>query len=150
MITIPQRLRAVAVRLRKPRDGRPWGADDGAADLLDAIAAELEAPATDAAPVVAWLYREFGPHAGKDEFHRSAAETERVCKKFGGTSEPLVYHRDHLATVAALQSRIKSLEDENFSLAAGQCVIPGGLCGDEGGSQYCSLQRAASNAKTPP
>lgn len=48
MSTIPQRLREIAVRLRKPRDGRPWGADDGAADLLDAIAAELEAP--DAVP----------------------------------------------------------------------------------------------------
>lgn len=49
--TITQRLRDIAFRLRKPRDGRPWGADDGAAYLLDAIAAQLDVPAADAVPV---------------------------------------------------------------------------------------------------
>lgn len=38
------------------------------------------------------------------------------------------------------RDRIASLAGENFSLAAGQCIVPGGLCGDESGNQYCSLQ----------
>lgn len=64
----------------------------------------------------------------------------------GVLHEPLVRQRDHLASVAALQARIKALEAENFTLAAGQCIVSGGLCGGEGGTPYCSLQRAASNA----
>lgn len=62
-------------------------------------------------------------------------------------TQPLVRQRDHLAAVVALQARIKALEAENFALAAGQCIVSGGLCGDEGGSQYCSLRHDADIEK---
>jgi hypothetical protein len=29
---------------------------------------------------------------------------------------------------------------ENFSLAAGQCIVDGGLCGDDYGNQYCKVK----------
>lgn len=41
-------------------------------------------------------------------------------------------HSHALAVIAAL-------ERENFALAAGQCIVDGGLCADEGGTPYCSL-----------
>lgn len=93
-MTIPQRLRDIAFRLRKPRDGRPWGADDGAADLLDAIAAELEAPAADAQKVVI-LWRDHLPDGRYDP---------------NAKNEPLIRQYDHIAAVAALQARINELE----------------------------------------
>lgn len=40
----------------------------------------------------------------------------------------------------ALRQENERLKAENFALSAGQCVVPGGLCGDEGGNQYCSLK----------
>ena len=39
----------------------------------------------------------------------------------------------------------RTLERENFVLAAGQCCVKDGLLGDEGGTPYCRLQR--ENAK---
>lgn len=38
---------------------------------------------------------------------------------------------------------VQRLRAENFALAAGQCIVKGGLCGDDHGNQYCSLERAA-------
>jgi hypothetical protein len=38
---------------------------------------------------------------------------------------------------------IERLRTVNFALAAGQCIVDGGLLGDEGGTQFCSLQRDA-------
>jgi len=37
--------------------------------------------------------------------------------------------------------RIKALEAENATLAAGSCDVPGGKLGDEHGHSYCSLQK---------
>ena len=34
----------------------------------------------------------------------------------------------------------EKLSAENFVLAAGQCCVEGGLVGDEGGTQYCTLK----------
>lgn len=143
MTTIPQRLREIAVDLNKSICREQ--ASMSASELL-VIAAELEAPAADAVPVVAWEVRDSAGFVCI-EYDASAAN---AAEKDGWKTDPLVRQLDHIATVAALQSRIKSLEAENFALAAGQCVVPGGLCGDEGGSQYCSLQQAASNAKASP
>lgn len=47
---------------------------------------------------------------------------------------------DHLAAMEAMQQENRRLKAENFALAAGQCIVPGGLRGDESGNQYCSLK----------
>ena len=38
---------------------------------------------------------------------------------------------------------VEQLLEENFALAAGQCIVKGGLCSDDHGNQYCSLERRA-------
>ena len=38
--------------------------------------------------------------------------------------------------------KLRKSQAENFALAAGQCIVDGGLCGDDYGNQYCKLQRA--------
>jgi len=43
--------------------------------------------------------------------------------------------------------RIAALEAENATLAAGQCVVDGGLLGDEHGHQYCAVQRRLQAAE---
>ena len=42
-----------------------------------------------------------------------------------------------------LENRVDHLEKENFALAAYQCPFGdgSGLCGDEGGNQYCAKER---------
>lgn len=40
----------------------------------------------------------------------------------------------------AQSERIEQLEKECFALAAGQCIVDGGLMGDEYGNQYCALR----------
>lgn len=134
MTTIPQRLREIAARLRRPRDGRPWGADDGAADLLDAIAAELEAPAADAVPVVAYEFEHtYGKstfHA-EDEFHLAYRDTAKDIHQ-------LIRQRDHLATVAALQARIKELErQKEMDVEQGHVSV----------AHYASVLRQLSDAQ---
>lgn len=119
MNTIQQRLRDIAFRLRKPRDGRPWDADDGGADLLDAIAAELESPAAaGAVPVVATEYVCKRP--GKVSVYASVDDTgqEHRDEKWSTVDTyPLVRQADHQAmvadlttTVSTLQARINALE----------------------------------------
>lgn len=154
MTTIPQRLREIAARLRKPRDGRPWGADDDAADLLDAIAAELEAPAADAA-VVSWiavLDDEQRPHQMNPRLHRVGFQSLRSAEAWIASEldfkgwryaiEPLVRQRDHLATVAALQARINELESRQeqvrtfLDIAAGEGMELGGV---DAGDLYVRL-----------
>lgn len=135
-MTIPQRLRDIADRVHE------HGLTMSYRMLLD-IAAELEAPAADVVPVVAWEVRDSAGFVCI-EYDASAAD---AAEKDGWGTVPLVRQRDHLATVAALQARIKDLEAENFALAAGQCIVHGGLCGDEGGSQYCSLRHDADIEK---
>jgi len=46
-----------------------------------------------------------------------------------------------IAIIAKQKMEIEALKAENFSLAAHQCIVPGGLCGDEYGNQYCALER---------
>lgn len=166
MTTIPQRLHEIAEQLAViASSNRGIGLDQ--AVIVAAIAAELEAPAADAVPVVAY---EFEHTRGHRTLH-PAAEVGIAYRDTAKAVHALVKQRDHIATVsalqqqlgecsggyetmerevAALQARIKDLEAENFTLAAGQCVVTGGLCGDEGGSQHCSLQRAASNVLPSP
>lgn len=112
-MNITERLREIATRLRRPRDGRPWGADDAAADMLDAIAAELEAAPAGAhaepvgnadMPVVAYECTE-------------GIEQERLLRwslpagEFVGGKEPLIRQRDALAAIASRDERIAGLED---------------------------------------
>ena len=42
---------------------------------------------------------------------------------------------------------IETLRAANFSLAAGTCVVQGGLLGDEGGTPYCALQADAKRMR---
>jgi hypothetical protein len=49
--------------------------------------------------------------------------------------------------LTALSARVAELEAENFQLAAGQCIVHGGLVGDEGGSPYCTLIKRAEQAE---
>jgi uncharacterized small protein (DUF1192 family) len=44
------------------------------------------------------------------------------------------------AELATLRAEVARLEAENFTLAAGVCVVDGGLIGDEGGTPYCTLR----------
>lgn len=62
---------------------------------------------------------------------------------------------DHIRTVrealTAAQARIDELERENEALAAWQCVYHDGKTGivcDEGGGQYCAMERRATKAET--
>jgi hypothetical protein len=41
--------------------------------------------------------------------------------------------------IAVLKKSLLESEDRNFTLAAGQCIVPNGLTSDEGGTQHCSL-----------
>lgn len=50
-------------------------------------------------------------------------------------------HSDIRDVAWALRKHCQMLERENFVLAAGQCCVKNGLLGDEGGSQYCRLER---------
>ena len=57
--------------------------------------------------------------------------------------------------VLTLLSHIRAMTAENFALAAGQCIVDGGLIGHENGSQICTLasrlaaaeQRATNDAE---
>jgi hypothetical protein len=44
------------------------------------------------------------------------------------------------AEIAALHAEIERLEREGSEMAAGQCVVQGGLVGDDGGTPYCTLR----------
>ena len=44
-----------------------------------------------------------------------------------------------------LANEIERLMVENFTLAAGQCVVKDGLKGDEYGNQYCRLATVGLN-----
>lgn len=52
------------------------------------------------------------------------------------------YRHKSVAIRSAL-AMIKTLQANNFSLAAGQCVVSNGLLGDEHG-KYCDMQRKVS------
>lgn len=97
MSTIPQRLREIAVRI---------GTHDMAAYVqLRAIANELDAPAADAVPVVAHLSTD------KTKFmYDSTIQARGGLSVWHEYTRPLVYQRDHLAAVSALQARINELE----------------------------------------
>lgn len=95
------------------------------AALQTQIASMKSSPATDAAPelpkpydlqhddavpVVAYIYTETGSFAATAaKFYQTKFAAERACETFGGEAEALIRQRDHLATVAALQARIKVL-----------------------------------------
>lgn len=99
MTTIPQRLRDIAKHIHEcglTMDSR----------RLKGIAAELEAPAADAVPVVAY---EFEHTRGHRTLH-PAAEVGVAYRDTAKAVHALVNQRDHLATVSALQGRITSLE----------------------------------------
>lgn len=42
---------------------------------------------------------------------------------------------------------VRKLANENCALAAGQCIVPGGLQGDDGGVQFCNLERRLINQR---
>lgn len=44
-------------------------------------------------------------------------------------------------SMAHAMERAENLEAENFRLAAGACIVDGGLVGDEGGTPVCTLQK---------
>jgi hypothetical protein len=48
--------------------------------------------------------------------------------------------------VEAENKRLIELEAENFTLAAGQCIVDGGLIGDERGHFYCEMKRQRDEA----
>lgn len=52
------------------------------------------------------------------------------------------------AELATLRAEVARLEAENFTLAAGVCVVDGGLIGDEGGTPYCTLRAEVEQYKT--
>ena len=43
---------------------------------------------------------------------------------------------------ATLLRLLDAAREENFALAAGACIVAGGLVGDEGGSPVCTLRAA--------
>ncbi len=47
----------------------------------------------------------------------------------------------------ALLDRLAKAEGDAFAMAAQVCIVDGGLCGDEGGSPYCSVQRRLAAAE---
>lgn len=117
MSTIPQRLRDIAFRLRKPRGGRPWGADDGAADLLDAIAAELEAP--DAVPAQENRHGLVALQCLREEVERAMAP---VHAAFAKAKKPAA---DALPVVAHLSTdKTKCLFDTTIQARGGLAVWP--------------------------
>lgn len=122
-MTIPQRLREIAVRLRKPRDGRPWGADDGAADLLDAIAAiaaELEAP--DAVPAQENRHGSVALQCLREEVARAMAPVHAAFDERSKAEKPAA---DALPVVAHLSTdKTKFFFDATIQARGGLAVWP--------------------------
>lgn len=59
-----------------------------------------------------------------------------------GDFGPTKLCREAAAEIFALAGRNKRLEDECFTLAAGQCCVKsGGLMADDHGRQYCDMER---------
>jgi hypothetical protein len=52
------------------------------------------------------------------------------------------------AEIAKLRGELEASEARGAALAAGQCIVPRGLLGDDWGHQYCDMQKqlAASEA----
>jgi chromosome segregation ATPase len=120
-------------------------------------------------------FREALEHAGKanrealdfaaQEVDRLTSEETRLLEALSGARsiisqlEARVARRDsELATVRdwahKLQARVNELRQEierekaeAFKLAAGVCIVEGGLVGDEGGTPYCTVQRELAQAK---
>lgn len=109
MTTIPQRLREIAQAMVAPYPeyGMPPSPYD-MARLIKAIAAELEAPAADAVPVVAYLYED----AHGNQYLHQAHNTAWVAPP-----QPLIRKSDHTASVWSLQDRINALEARQWFLA---------------------------------
>jgi hypothetical protein len=71
-----------------------------------------------------------------------ALEAENAALKVKAVRLETSWHAES-AQVCELEARLKEAEKNNFALAAGQCIVSGGLCGDAHGNQYCSMQKDA-------
>ncbi len=49
-------------------------------------------------------------------------------------------HDERTMQWGIVMERAEKAEAENFKLAAGQCLVDGGLVGDDGGTPYCTLK----------
>lgn len=49
-------------------------------------------------------------------------------------------------TIRTQYALLNAQNSDNFKLAAGQCIVDGGLLGDDYGHQYCAVQRERDDA----
>jgi uncharacterized protein YceH (UPF0502 family) len=89
--------------------------------------------------------------AWEDRQHRElrgkAAATLRALAAQPQTEADRIIIDDCNATIKALGEQVKELQQECFSLAAGTCIIDGGLVGDDGGTPYCTMKKRAEAAE---
>lgn len=138
----------LALALTRENHGPTYTLEDDAAYLrargLGSIAERLEALA---ALQEARIEEATSRIEGVDSLLESMAQSaEKLGSRTGEYVEGyLVSHGDPEGHEAAVllddaAKMIRELLDQNSSLSAGQCVVEGGLIGDEGGSPRCTMR----------
>lgn len=76
------------------------------------------------------------------------SQADRVLGAADSWAEMLVLARGLERKLEALERANAGLREENFALAAGQCIVDkGGLTGDEGGTPYCAMKLRAERVE---
>ena len=68
-------------------------------------------------------------------------------KKQAYPSETVRINASHINRILEALERAAELEAENFGLSAGECIVEGGLVGDEGGTPFCTVRATLGTAR---
>ncbi|WP_271898271.1 hypothetical protein [Candidatus Phyllobacterium onerii] len=77
------------------------------------------------------------------------AKAEELCLEKGHNRRIAYTFREDaaIAIITDLLQRNKELDEANFALSAGACIVKNGLLSGEGGSPYCTLLQRCEKAE---
>lgn len=72
---------------------------------------------------------------------KDSAFQENLLNAISARSSRVIQPVDEPRVREIVTEMLKPLADDNFALAAGQCIVKDGLINDEGGTQHCEMRR---------